>query len=90
MSIDDLNTIVEQLRVIRAAWEKINSHVSVDTPSPQIVIYDHQQFQALAEVAGRTPKYLPTANPSVLSGIFIHDGIAFICPVHRAVRSDNK
>lgn len=90
MSIDDLNAIVEQLHVILAAWEKINSHVSVDTPSPLIVIYDHPQFQALAEVADKTPRYLPTANPSVLSGIFIYDGIAFICPVHRAVGSDNK
>lgn len=90
MNIEDLNTIVEQLRVIREAWKKINSHVCVDIPSPQIVIYDHPQFQALAEVAGKTPKYLPTVNPSVLSEIFIHNGVAFICPVHRAIRSDNK
>lgn len=90
MNIKDLNTIVEQSRVIREAWKKINSRVCVDIPSPQIVIYDHPQFQALAEVANTTPKYLPTANPNVLSGIFIHDGVAFICPVHRAIRSDNK
>lgn len=90
MNIEDLNVIVTQVHAVREAWEKIAEHVQVDVPSPQIVINDHQQFQALAEVAGRTPRYLTTVSPSVLRGIFIYDGIAFICPVHRAVRSDDK